>query len=236
MTETRTSPREYRQTRFSLPSGGTHIFIVRHGESQPLRVDQPQPLIDGHGDPPLDPRGYVQSAQVAGRLASLSIAAIYVSTLQRTQQTAASLAQATGLTPVIEPDLREIFLGEWEGGVYRIRREEGHPDWQRVLAEQSWDVIPGAEQSVDLATRLKGVIAKISRNHPDERVAVFAHGGVIGMIAAIATGGKMFAFTESENGSLTHLVVSGDTWMLRRFNDTSHLDADLDVEWDEEKP
>jgi probable phosphoglycerate mutase len=220
--------REFRQERFALPEGATHVYLVRHGESAPLRDGEPQPLVGGHGDPPLDPVGHDQALLVADRMARLPLAAIYVSNLQRTSQTAAPLAERTGITPVVEPDLREVFLGEWEGGIYRIRAAENHPDWQRVQAEQSWDVIPGAEQQVDLAKRVRAVIAKIAANHPNERVAVFAHGGVIGMLAALATGGRMFAFAGSDNASISQLVVHGDVWKLRRFNDTVHLGSDLD--------
>jgi len=233
VTETPAAPVEYRQTRFTLPPGGTHIFIVRHGESKPLRADEPQPLVDGHGDPPLDPRGHEQAKLVAARLAKQPLAAIYVTSLQRTVQTAAPLAAATGLTPVVERDMREIYLGEWEGGVYRIRREENHPEWQRVLAERTWDVIPGAEQEVDLAKRIVGAINGIANRHPDQRVVIFTHGGVIGMTAAIASGGRMHQLSESDNGSLSHLVVSDGHWLLRRFNDTSHLAPDLDLDLDQ---
>ncbi len=230
MNSQQAAPTEYRQTRFTLPPGGTHIFLVRHGESKPLRPDDPQPLVDGHGDPPLDPRGHVQAKQVAARLANQPLAAIYVTTLQRTVQTAEPLAQATGLTPTVETDLRELYLGEWEGGVYRIRREENHPDWQRMTEEKTWDVIPGAEKEVSFAKRLAGAIGRIARAHKDQRVVVFTHGGVIGMISAMATGGRMHSFAESDNGSLTHLVVTGDHWLLRRFNDTSHFEPDLDLD------
>jgi probable phosphoglycerate mutase len=219
---------EFRQERFRLPVGATHVYLVRHGESAPLREGQPQPLVDGHGDPPLDPVGHDQALLVADRLARVPLSAIYVSSLQRTSQTAAPLADRTGLTPIVEPDLREVFLGDWEGGIYRIRAAENHPEWQRVQAEQSWDVIPGAEQQVDLAARVGGAVNKIAANHPDERVALFCHGGVIGMLTALATGGRMFAFAGADNGSITHLVVHGDTWRLRRFNDTFHLGSDLD--------
>lgn len=220
--------REFRQERFRLPAGATHVYLVRHGESEPLREGSPQPLVGGHGDPPLDPVGHDQAQLVADRLAPIPLSAIYVSNLQRTAQTAAPLAERTGLTPVVEPDLREVFLGEWEGGVYRVRAAENHPDWQKVQAQQTWDVIPGAEQQVDLGARVRSAIAKIAANHPDERVAVFAHGGVIGMLVALATGGRMFAFSGSDNGSITHLVVHGDSWLLRGFNDTHHLGSDLD--------
>lgn len=219
---------EFRQERFRLPAGATHVYLVRHGESAPLREGQPQPLVGGHGDPPLDPVGHEQALLVADRMARLPLDAIYVTNLQRTSQTAAPLAERTGLTPVVEPDLREVFLGDWEGGVYRIRAAGNHPEWQRVQAEQTWDVIPGAEQEVGLAARVGSAINKIAANHPDERVAVFAHGGVIGMLAALATGGRMFGFAASDNASITHLVVQGESWRLRRFNDTHHLGSDLD--------
>jgi probable phosphoglycerate mutase len=220
--------KELRQERFKSPPGATHVYLVRHGESAPLREGEPQPLVGGHGDPPLDPVGHEQALLVAGRLARLPLSGIYVSTLQRTAQTAAPLAEKTGIEPMVEPDLREMFLGEWEGGIYRVRAAENHPDWQRMEREQTWDVIPGVEKSVDFARRVGGAVGRIAARHADQRVAVFAHGGVIGMLTAIATGGRMFAFAASDNASITHLVIRGDEWRLRRFNDTHHLGSDLD--------
>jgi 2,3-bisphosphoglycerate-dependent phosphoglycerate mutase len=57
---------------------------------------------------------------------------------------------------------------------------------------------------------------------------VFTHGGVIGMLVSLATGGRPFAFISADNASITHLVVPGERWILRRFNDTGHLGTDLD--------
>jgi probable phosphoglycerate mutase len=37
-----------------------------------------------------------------------------------------------------------------------------------------------------------------------------------------------FAFIGADNASITHLVVNGDSWILRRFNETGHLGTDLD--------
>ena len=39
--------------------------------------------------------------------------------VQRTHQTAAPLAKHLGLEPILEADLREVYLGEWEGGALR---------------------------------------------------------------------------------------------------------------------
>ena len=219
---------EYRQYRFSLPPGASDILLIRHGESQPARPGVAFPMTDGQADPPLDPRGEQEAARVADRLADQHLDAIYVTTLQRTAQTAGPLARRLGLEPVVEPDLREVHLGDWEGPTFRVNVSEGHPLAQQLFAEQRWDVIPGAESMDALHARVRRGLERIAAKHPDRRVAVFTHGGVIGTVAALATGGQPFAFLGADNGSITHLVVMDDRWVLRRFNDTGHLPTDFD--------
>jgi probable phosphoglycerate mutase len=41
---------------------------------------------------------------------------------------------------------------------------------------------------------------------------------------ALATGAESFAFVGADNASISELVVLGDRWIVRRFNDTAHLD------------
>ena len=117
----------YRQSGFPAIPGAVDILLIRHGESQAYTPGVPFPMADGHGDPPLAPNGHEQAKLLADRLASASIDAIYVTTLRRTAQTAAPLAERLGLTPAVEPDLREVHLGEWEGGEYRQRVAERDP-------------------------------------------------------------------------------------------------------------
>jgi 2,3-bisphosphoglycerate-dependent phosphoglycerate mutase len=222
------STEEYRQHRFSLPPGATDILLIRHGESQPARPQEPFPTVDGHADPPLDPQGHVEASRVAERLGDESIAAIYVTPLQRTVQTAAPLAQRLDLTPRTEPELREVHLGDWEGGLFRVHVTQRHPLALKMWQEERWDVIPGAEPMDAFGRRVRQGLSRIAAAHPDERVAVFTHGGVIGMIMCLATRCRPFAFIGADNASITHLVVTQDGWIVRRFNDTGHLGTDLD--------
>lgn len=216
---------EYRQYRFVPPPGAADLLVVRHGESAPAREDRPAALTDGHADPDLDPVGEQQAVRLADRIALEPVDAIYVTTLRRTAQTAAPLAARLGLTPVVEPDLREIYLGEWEGVAFRKHTGEGHPIAVRMFTEQRWDVIPGAESTADFEARIRHGITRIAVAHPNQRVAVVVHGGVIGMMLAIATGAQNFAFVGADNASISELVVLGDRWIVRRFNDTAHLDG-----------
>ena len=109
--------------------------------------------MDSRSDPALVPEGREQAALVASRLAATRIDAIYVTTLRRTVETAAPLAARLGLVPRVEAGLREVGLGEWEGGLFRKLVSEHHPMAMRMWAEETFEVIPGAE-AAEVAARV----------------------------------------------------------------------------------
>jgi probable phosphoglycerate mutase len=201
--------------------------LVRHGASQPAVPGVSFPLLDGHGNPALAPEGEVQAIHVAERLAVEAPAGLFVTPLQRTAQTAEPLAAVLGLAPVVVPELREVFLGEWDGGEFRIRMAEGDPIAIQAVVEERWDAIPGAETMEAFGVRVRaGVEAVAAAAGPDVTVVAIVHGGVIGEVCRQATDSRPFAFVHSDNGSLTRLVIlPGGRWLLRSFNDTAHLTA-----------
>jgi len=219
------APASYPQSGFPDIPGSADILLIRHGESEPYVPGTPFPLVDGHADPALAPGGHEQARRLADRLATARIDAIYVTTLRRTAQTAAPLAARLGLVPRVEARLREVHLGEWEGGVYRQRVAERDPVAMQVFEQQRWEMIPGAETSAALAARVCAAIERLAAAHTGHRVAVFTHGGVIGQALALASGSRPFAFLSADNGSISRLVVTGQHWFVRGFNDTAHLDG-----------
>lgn len=198
---------------------------MRHGASAPHVEGETFPLVDGHGDPPLAPEGVEQARRAAQRLVDTGerIAAVYVTTLQRTVQTAQPLVESLGLEPTVEPDLREVFLGDWEGGEFRRRIADLDPIAVRMFEEQRWDVIPNAESNESLASRVRSAVERIAARHPDELVVAVVHGGVIGQVMNIIADTDGFRFGGADNASITHVVVEPTRWVLRCFNDTSHL-------------
>ncbi len=219
----------YRQHSYQAPSGATEILLVRHGESRAASADNPFPLVDGHGDPELHANGAAQALLVRDRLQHENIAAIYATSLQRTQQTAAPLAAHLGLEVAIEADLREVLLGEWEGGVLRMKAAAGDPIYQQMQAEERWDAIPGAESWTALNQRIMAALGRIHGRHPDQKVVAVVHGGVIGHITAHASGARPFAFNGADNGSITHIVMLADMLKVRSFNDNAHVKSTLHV-------
>jgi probable phosphoglycerate mutase len=198
-----TSPRSFSQRPYVGPVGSTELWLVRHGAS----ADS----LEGEAE------------QVGLRLAQEPFDALYVSTLQRTVQTAAPLVARSGMTPIVDADLREVFLGDWEGGLLRLKAADDDPMFLEVMAEQRWDVIPGAESREVFGGRLRDAVERIVAAHPGGRVVVFSHGAAIGEILAQATASSPFAFVGPDNASISRLVVTPDRWIIRGYNDTAHL-------------
>ena len=152
-----------------------------------------------------------------------------MTTLRRTVETAAPLAKRLGIVPSVEPELREVFLGEWEGGLLRVKAEKRDPAFLRAIEEERWDPIPGAEPADAFRDRVSLGISSVAAAHPDQLVVVVTHGGVIGQVLASATGARGFAFIGADNASISHIVVEEERITVRRFNDTTHLDPHFSV-------
>jgi 2,3-bisphosphoglycerate-dependent phosphoglycerate mutase len=218
-------PRSFPQERVSTPPGACDLLLVRHGQSQALVEGAHVDTLDRHANPPLSEEGTRQAKLLGDRLATESIDAIYVTSLRRTAETAAPLAAKLGIEPLIEPDLRELYLGEWEGWILRQKLADREPDAVRVIREQRWDLVPGSEPLEAFHARLFPAVERIARSHPDERVVVVSHGAAIAEILGHATDSRPWAFLGADNASISHLIVTEERWILRRYNDTTHLDS-----------
>ena len=215
--------KEYHQHRFEVPKGAVDVIFIRHGETIPAVAGVSFPMKDGHGDPQLHERGEAQAIAVGERLKDEHFDALYVTSLRRTHQTMAPLAAHKAMTPIIEPDLREICLGDWDGGLYRIKSAEGAPEFMKAKAEHEWGHIPGAETTAQLHERVERGLWRLLENHADQRIAFVVHGGVVGAIMSIATGCKPFGLIGASNGSIHNVVLTKDRFFVRSFNDCNHL-------------
>ncbi|MBY6683077.1 histidine phosphatase family protein [Rhodococcus sp. BP-316] len=212
------------QSPFELAGDAVEIILVRHGSTA---HDHDEPPVGGHADPPLSPLGRDQAQNVADVLRTLDPAttSLFVTTLQRTSQTAEPIASALGLEPTVMADLREIHLGTFEGSAFEERRRADDPLLREVFEKERWDLIPGAESSDTFSDRVRRGLDTLAESTPAGTTAVaFVHGGVVAEICHLVTESRPFAFIDVENGSMTRLVHGPDRdYTLRSFNDTSHL-------------
>ncbi len=199
----------YPQREYAPEDGATSVLLVRHGQSASYVPGKPFALIDGQGDPPLSERGQWQAEQVAARLASEPVAAIYATSLRRTAQTATPLARMLDMTIDVESDLREVHLGVGERGHCRQMVAENHPQVREMRRLGEWGAIEGAESNAELIGRCGPAIERIAAAHPDQLAVVVCHGGVIAALMSMVTGTPQFTFSGVRNASFTLLERAG---------------------------
>jgi broad specificity phosphatase PhoE len=103
-------------------------------------------------------------------------------------------------------------LKERQIDIVRIAGETGH-----------WDDIPDSEPSEEFRRRVVNALDDIARNHVGQRVAAFAHGGVVNAYAAEAIGLEKDFFFPAANTSITVVRVVDKHRVLFVLNDFAHI-------------
>jgi alpha-ribazole phosphatase len=209
----------------------TRLLLVRHGQTA-WNADG---RFMGQMDIPLNDKGLLQSEAVGRRLAMERPQAIYTSDLQRARQTAEQIHQAIAesLAPdpppplVIDPRLREMSFGEWEGFNYQ-QIEADQPEALRAWEEDFQSYTPrGGENAAQMFERVFAAHVQISERHPEATVILVAHGGSLQALLTHLLGlpiDRMWQFHMSNTGlSEVNLYSAGA--VLNLFNDTCHLEG-----------
>jgi broad specificity phosphatase PhoE len=161
------------------------ILLARHGETDD---NAPPRRVQGRLDPPLNGRGREQARELAERVAAEhDIAALWVSNQRRALETAAIVAEATGLEPRVDARFAEADWGRWQGRlVDDILREEpellaafgeGRPDFRFPEGESLQEHIDRTWAALDDVARgaLPALVVchggtircALAREHPD---------------------------------------------------------------------
>ena len=155
------------------------LYYVRHGETD-WNVEG---RLQGSHDPALNALGRRQAAACADILRNLidrdggaPLDYPYVaSPLQRARQTAEIMRAKLGLAPGdyhVDPRLREIGFGEWEGLTLREVRSRS-PQALAARERNKWDFVPpGGESYAQVAVRMREWYDALDGN-----TVVIAHGG-----------------------------------------------------------
>ncbi|MGW0660886.1 histidine phosphatase family protein [Streptodolium elevatio] len=173
--------------------GGRRVLLWRHGQTT-WNVER---RFQGQTDIPLTEAGLAQATRSARLLAALRPDAILSSDLTRTANTAAELAQLTGLSVTLDEGLRETYAGHWQGLTNR-EIEERFPEqfaaWRRGEPVRRGD----GELETEVADRAVPAIERAVEKLPEGgTLVVVSHGGTIR--CAI---GRMIGLPEDTWGSL----------------------------------
>ena len=199
----------------------TRILITRHGQT----VTNREGRFCGHFETELTELGVRQARALGDRLAMTPLDAVYTSDLGRAIETARLVLPGRDLPHTIDPRLRELHYGEWEGEKEReIARR--YPEQHKLMRAEdpAWRP-PGGETIGEVRARTMAALRKVAREHAHQTVLVVTHGTAINCMISEAIGiapTHTFRF-EVANCGLSELVFRRSGAVLTLLNDTAHL-------------
>jgi broad specificity phosphatase PhoE len=164
----------------------TDLWLVRHGQTDWNLTGRWQG--QAPDAPGLNETGMAQARAIGAQLAGIRFSAVYSSDLLRARQTAELLAEPLGLRGTLEPRLREINLGLWEG----LLSTEIETRYPRELEERRRDPwyarAPEGESPHEVAERVLAAVEEIAQKYPRDPVLIVAHGLSLAVILCHAEG------------------------------------------------
>ena len=204
----------------------TTIYLVRHAESEGNLYRR----VHSWYDSLITDNGYRQIQALARRFEDIPIDAVWSSDMFRTKATARSVYLPKGLPLQLDPQLREMHMGEWEdlswGEAYRL-----DPDGlKRFLhSDPTWHA-PNAETFGQTGDRAYAALQRIAQAHAGQTVAVFCHGTTIRQVLAKIRGiapEDWHTLTHSDNTAVNLLTYDNGQFEIVFDSDISHLDESM---------
>lgn len=191
----------------------TELILIRHGYAVRVNGD--------YFHAPLTALGQEQAAQTGQYFSAPQnhLDGFYSSPLRRTQETANIIGAKIGQTAELKPGVQEVRLHELPALVLFEILSIIDP------VEDYLDARAGGPIRWPIEGRVSAVLLDIVAKHPDQRVAVVAHAGVISAALSWYLPERRWRWwrTTVSNCSITRFKVEGNRAELLAVNDIKHL-------------
>ncbi len=181
----------------------TRVHLLRHGQVEGFEEHR----YNGQADIALTPYGRQQSAALAGRLRQVPVNAIYSSDLQRCRYLADQVALLHEAQSEYLASLRELNIGCWEGLTWRQLEQDFPETWQARLKDIVHVAPPEGESLLQLAQRIRPVMADLVARHYGDNIVIAAHGGVNRVILLDAIGAPLTSLFNIEQDYACHNII-----------------------------
>lgn len=165
-----------------VPPNACRILLVRHATAEGGGRFQ------GQRDPELTHAGHRELRLLCKKCSQHPVRVVYASDLQRARRTAAGVARIFGLKVNLDPALREMQFGEWEGLSWNQVAAK-YPRLARLWIERFPHYpIPGGEPLGKFRQRIAAAMRRIVDANQGQCALVVTHAGVIRFTLAKALG------------------------------------------------
>ncbi|MFZ4669687.1 MAG: histidine phosphatase family protein [Microthrixaceae bacterium] len=199
------------------PPRPTLVLCVRHGVTSTTGTVLPGRAPGLH----LSEAGRAQAERAAARIGALpKVDAVYASPLERTRETAAPIAKATGNRVRRATGLLECDFGDWTG--QRLDRLRKLPEWSAVQSTPSTFRFPGGESFAEMQLRIWNQLLSLAETHPGQTIVAASHADPIKAAVAMATGVHLDLFQRISISpcSITPILLGAGTPIVLAVNST----------------
>jgi probable phosphoglycerate mutase len=197
------------------------LYLVRHGETE---INAEGRFNGGGVDSPLTAAGVTGARELHDLLGRVHFKRIFVSPLLRaitTEQIVAGPDKAF----TIDPRLRELALGDWDGQpLGDLATDQQFINYRHHLLEWDYQAVH-AESYQSLAQRAGAAMEDAAKSvAPDGKAMVVSHGIVTTVLANVLTGVPLDNARDSgqvDNASVTVLEYQDGQWLKRAWNVTA---------------
>ena len=204
-----------------MTSGATTVLLVRHGATLTTGSVLPGRAPGLH----LSERGAAQAQAVAQRIAQLTKkpVALYVSPLERARETAAPIAAALALRPVIDRGLLECDFGEWTGK--KLSQLSRKAEWKTVQNAPSTFRFPEGESFSQMQQRVWATLEKLAARHRGRTIVAVSHADPIKAAVTFAQGVPLDLFqrTVISTCSVSAITFTASGPIVLTVNSTATL-------------
>lgn len=169
-------------------------------------------------DDPLTEKGWAQMEQGVGDYADWDL--ILTSPLVRCSAFAQRLAEQLTIDCLVEPELREIAFGAWEGKTKAELRNSRLQEFEAFYADPVSNTPEGAESVSGFYQRISLCLDDVLDKHTGKNILIVAHAGVIraGITYVLeAPLQQMYRF-EVKNGRISRGVIDGSSRKVEAVN------------------
>jgi probable phosphoglycerate mutase len=203
----------------------TTVYLTRHGET----VWNREGRVQGHLDSPLTELGIQQATWLRDALIDVDFHAVYSSTSPRAHHTAQIIHAGRVCEIQTRDDLREIFMDDFEGKVYR-EMQELFPE-RMALRETPHLFQPtyNEETYYELQKRIVVAFNELVAQHEGQTLLVVSHGVTLKVLLASLEGRHLSRLWEPphmHSTALSKVVVRNGQPIIEFQGDTSHYSAE----------
>lgn len=211
----------------------TTVILVRHGRT----ILTESKRMSGHGgaNPGLSKTGFEDARKVAlelrkighsGQWAHLPSPDVIVSSpIQRTLDTANTIAKSLGLQTEVFEEFAEISFGEWDGLTHEEAQQMWPDEWSNW--QGSWTASPPSGESLEaFEARVFRGIDKLTNTYAGKTVVVSAHVMPIRAFIKRAIGGSIETYWRPQIAPCSVSIIrlwGSEAAEILAINSTSHL-------------